>query len=438
MLGDNMIVILKKILWGIATILLLTGGIYFTKKLSFLQFNFKEMFHGFRSKQKDKISPFQTLMMSLAARIGVGSLAGIALAIHLGGIGTIFWIWVTTIITAPNAFAESCLGILYREKDGEYHKGGPAYYIKKGLNQKKIANVYAVIIIVAYIAGFLTIQANTIATSLEMTVHFEPIISGVSLAILSGFIILKGVKGISEATGKLVPFMGIAYLILSFIILWDNLTLLPGIFISIIKEAFNLKSFGFGLLTTIMIGVERGIFATEAGLGSGAIAASASDSNNAIGQGMIQILGVYFTTFIICTSTALIILTTQYGQSMLTNINGIELTQYAFETHLGSIGSIVLSIIIMFFAFSTILTGYYYGETNIKFLNKNVTERHLLVLKIVTVLLLIWGSITKASLLWSIVDILAALMAIINMYAVLSLRKNVVKEWNNKHRMKNL
>lgn len=423
---------LKKSAWGIATIFLLGGGIYFTTKLKGVQFHLKDMFKGFKVKKKSEISPFQTLMMALAARIGVGSLAGIALAIHLGGIGTIFWIWITTFLTVPNAFAESCLGVIYREKDGKYHKGGPAFYIEKGLAKKNLAKGYAILIIIAYITGFLTIQSNTIATSLKETLNFEPLITGVALAIISGTIIMKGVKGISNATGKLVPIMGAIYLVLTTIVLINNITIIPEIIFAIIKEAFNIKSAGFGIITTLMIGLERGIFATEAGLGSGAIASSASDSNNPVGQGLIQILGIYFTTFVICTGTALMILTTNYQELILSNINGIEITQYAFQFHLGNFGSQMLSLIILFFAFSTILTGYYYGEINLKFLYRGITEKHLFILKVVTVLLLIWGSIASAAFLWSLVDILVALMAIINMYAVFSLRKDIIYEYQRK------
>lgn len=424
-----MIDLIKKISWGIATILLIGGGIYFTKNLSFIQLKIKTMFSGFKKKKKDEISPFQTLMMALAARIGVGSLAGIALAIHLGGVGTIFWIWVTTILTAPNSFAESALAVKYREKDGEFHKGGPSFYMKKGLGNNTLAKIYAILVIASYIGGFLTIQSNTIATSMKLALHFEPIVTGTALAILSGLIILKGVKGISSATAKLVPIMGISYLLLSIVVLGRYYSLLPGLLLSIVKDAFTIKSASLGILTTLMIGLERGIFATEAGLGSGAIASGATDEDNPVGQGMIQMLGIYFTTFVICTSTALLILTSNYQELNLSNINGIEVTQYAFFYHLGNLGSNILTIIILFFAFSTVLTGYYYGEACLKFLKPDIKDAGLSLLKIITIALLLIGSITSADLLWNIVDIQVAIMAIINMYTLIKLRHEVVSIW---------
>ena len=365
---------INQALWLVATVLLIGGGIYFTFRLSFVQLRFKTMFRSFKTKEKEEISPFKSLTMALAARIGVGSLAGIALAIHLGGIGTIFWIWISS---------------------------------------------------------FLTIQANTIAASLSTSVAMQPIVTGIIIAIVTAFIIFKGLKGISDATSKLVPIMGIGYLLISAIILTSHLNELPALFLAIIQDAFTIKSAIIGVFTTFLIGIQRGIFATESGLGSGAIASATTDSNNKIGQGMIQMLGIYFTTFVICTSTAFIILTSDYQTLLFENINGIEITQYALTYHLGNLGSVFLNLVIIFFAFSTILTGYYYGEVNFKYLVPNWKNSMLVILKIITILLLLWGSVAKATFLWNIVDILVALMAIINMYALFRLRQEVVKEYKS-------
>lgn len=422
---------INQALWLVATVLLIGGGIYFTFRLSFVQLRFKTMFRSFKTKEKEEISPFKSLTMALAARIGVGSLAGIALAIHLGGIGTIFWIWISSFLTLPNTFAESVLAMKYREKDGPYHKGGPSFYIDKGIQKKNLAKVYALLIVVAYLIGFLTIQANTIAASLSTSVAMQPIVTGIIIAIVTAFIIFKGLKGISDATSKLVPIMGIGYLLISAIILTSHLNELPTLFLAIIQDSFTIKSAIIGVFTTFLIGIQRGIFATESGLGSGAIASATTDSNNKIGQGMIQMLGIYFTTFVICTSTAFIILTSDYQTLLFENINGIEITQYALTYHLGNLGSVFLNLVIIFFAFSTILTGYYYGEVNFKYLVPNWKNSMLVILKIITILLLLWGSVAKATFLWNIVDILVALMAIINMYALFRLRQEVVKEYKS-------
>lgn len=416
---------LNAILWSTAIVFLIGGGLYFTLKLKFNQLRFLSMFKSLKHSDNEKISPFSALTMSLAARIGVGSLSGIALAIYMGGPGTIFWIWISSIITSANAFSESVLGVLYREKDGDVHKGGPAYYIDKGLNNKMLAKTYAVLIIIAYIFGFMTIQANTITTSVSNYIHIKPIIIGIILASITAYSIIRGVKGIVSVTNKLVPIMGIVYVLLSVYIIIVNFHQLGSILNLIIKSAFDIKSFGTGILSTFIIGVQRGVFSTEAGLGSGAIASSTTDSDDAVKIGLTQVLGIYFTSFIICTSTAIIILTSNYLSLNLSNINGIEITQYALQYHLNDLGVIILIFSIISFAFSTIIAGYYYGESNLKFLDKNIKKTHILFLKLLTIILLILGSIVDSSIIWTIVDILVAIMAIINMYAIYNLREVV-------------
>lgn len=424
----SMLKIFNSILWSTAIIFLIGGGFYFTFKLKFIQLRFISMFKSFKHKDNEKISPFSALTMALAARIGVGSLAGIALAIYTGGPGTIFWIWLSSIITSVNAFSESVLGIVYREKDGDVHKGGPAYYIDKGLKNKALAKTYALIIIIAYIFGFMTIQANTIATSISNYINVKPIIIGLILAIITAYSILKGVKGIVSLTNKLVPVMGLVYVFLSIYILIVNFNQLGSILNLIIKSAFDIKSFGVGIITTFIIGIQRGVFSTEAGLGSGAIASSTTDSKDAVKIGLTQVLGIYFTSFVVCTATAFIILTSDYTTLNLTSINGIEITQYALKFHLNNLGIIILIFSIVSFAFSTIVAGYYYGESNLKFLNKNTKKSHIITLKLLTIVLLVIGSIVHASIIWTVVDILVAVMAIINMYAIYNLRDVVKKQ----------
>ncbi len=427
-----MLKVLTDILWSTAIILLLGGGIYFTIKLKFPQFKFKRMFASLKHKDSKNISPFQSLTMSLAARIGVGSLAGIALAIYIGGPGTIFWIWVTTIFTSVNSFCESYLGAKYQEKDGRDYKGGPAFYIDKGLKNKKLAKLYAIIIIISYVVGFMTIQSNTITKSLEDYLSISPLIIGIILALLSGYIIWKGLEEIVSTTSKMVPVMGTIYLLTSFIIVITNINKVPNIIKIIISDAFNLKSAGLGIISTFIIGIQRGIFSTEAGLGSGAIASSTSNVKDKLGLGLLQILGIYFTSFIICTSTAFIILLSDYNIVNFNDINGIEITQYALKYHLGSIGNVFLIFSILSFAFSTIIAGYYYGESNLKYLIKNIKPYHISIFKIITIILLVFGSITSPTILWAIVDILVAILAIINMYSIIKMRKEIIIDYQNK------
>lgn len=422
--------ILNTILWQTAIIFLLGGGIYFTFKLKGVQFKFKSMLKSFKGDSSSTVTPFKSLTMALAARIGVGSLAGIALAIYIGGKGTIFWIWVSSIITSVNAFSESLLGIKYQEKIKDQYVGGPAYYIDKGLKKKNLAKLYAFLIIFAYIVGFMSIQANTIANSINNYYNIAPIITGIIVAIISGYIIIKGLKEILDVTSILVPIMGISYLLLSIIIIIINYQQIPEVLLSILQDALNIKSAATGILTTFVIGIQRGVFSTEAGLGSGAIASGAVPTNDSVGIGLTQVLGIYFTSFIICTATAIIILTSPYETLNLTNINGIEITQFALNHHLGKLGIIILVLSIIAFAFSTIIAGYYYGESNLKYLKGKLSFTDLFLLKSITIIILVIGSVISASFLWNLVDILVAIMAIINMYALISLRKVIIKEYN--------
>ncbi len=417
--------------WCIATILLISCGLYYTFKLHFVQFKFKEMLSSLKIKasSKDSISPFKTLTLALAARIGVGSLAGIALGIYKGGIGVVFWIWLSALITLPNSFVESTLAVLYRKRDGKYYIGGPAYYINDGLGLKKLSYLYAIIIFLCYIGGFLAIQSNTIASSLKTYLDISPVITGIVIAIISYFIISHGLKRIADFTSYLVPVMGVIYMIVALVIILFNIGSIPNIMINIFKQAFNIKAFGWGIISSIIIGVQRGIFSSEAGIGTGAVASGTSDTKSPCKQGYLQMLGVYFTSFIICTSTVFIILTSNVDISSFSNPNGIEITLNALNYHLGSFGTIILIFAILSFAFSTIISGYYYGESNLKYIDKKTNATKICLLNIFVVIILLYGAVASPSILWDSVDIGAAILAIINSISMLLLRKDIKKEF---------
>ena len=420
---------INSILWGIATFLLISCGLYYTFRLKFVQFHFKKILDSIKKSNYDKtgISPFKTLTLALAARIGVGSLAGIALGIYKGGIGVIFWIWLSALITLPNSFVESTLAVMFHEKDGNYYIGGPAYYISKGLKLKKLSIIYAIIIFLCYIGGFLAIQANTIATSMKTYLDISPYVSGAIIALVSYLIISHGLKRITNFTSLLVPFMAIAYIIVALVIIIYNINMIPSIISRIISEAFNFKAFGWGVISSIIIGVQRGIFSSEAGMGTGAVASGTSDTKDPCKQGYIQMLGVYFTTFVICTSTAFVILTSNINFKLFDNPNGIEITLKALNSHLGNFGTVVLIFAILSFAFSTIISGYYYGESNLKYLDKRINNKNINFLYIIVVLILFYGAIGSPSVLWTTVDIGAGLLAIINCYSIFMLRKDIKK-----------
>lgn len=433
-MGEFMLKIGTDFLWSIAIVFLIGGSIYFTWSLSGVQFHFKKMILSLKKTKNVEVTPFESLTMALAARVGVGSLAGIALAIHLGGPGSIFWIWITGILTAANTFVESTLSAKYQEKDDQAYKGGPSYYMDKGLNKKNLAKLYAFVLIIAYIFGFITIQSNTIVKSIEEYIHFPSIFIGIFLSLLTGYIIIKGVTRIAHITGKLVPIMGIGYFLLCMIIIIKNMNQIPSIIVKIITSAFDIKSFGIGVLSTFIIGIQRGVFSTEAGLGSGAIASSTTKTEEASTSGLIQVLGIYLTVFVICTLTAFVILTSNYELYPWTNMNGIELTKHALTYHLGSLGNIVLLFSILTFAYSTIISGYYYGESSLKYLLKNPSNNAIWLLKGLTLLLIIFGSFASPTFLWDSVDMFVAILAILNMYSLFSLRKIIKKEWEHYRR----
>lgn len=428
-----MLTFINKMIWIIATFLIIFSSFYFTFSLKGVQFKLKRMFKSlFHEKKTEGIKPYQTLMMVLAGRIGVGSIAGVALAIYLGGVGSIFWMWIIAFIGASNSFVETVLGIIYKEKDeNNIYKGGPSYYIEKGLNNKLLGGIYAIIVIFSYVGGFLSIQSNTITKSINQIANISPIVVGVIISILTSFIIFGGIKRIASTASKIVPFMTIGYILIAVYICIININMVPSIFISIIKDAFELKPFIGGFLGTMVIGIQRGIFSNEAGLGTGAIASSTVNTEDSISQGYLQMIGVYITTLLICTSTAIIILTSPYKAIILSDVNGIEITQFAFKYHLGEIGNYLVFISIILFSFTTILTGYYDGEASLKYFFKNIKKRYLLYLKLSTLIILFLGCLISSEKIWIFVDILVAIEAIINIYALILLRKDVKYELDN-------
>ena len=421
-----MLKVIECILWAIATIFIIYSGIYYTFKLKFVQFRIKDMIKNLCIKSKSNISPFESLMLVLGGRIGVGSIAGIALSIYLGGVGSIFWIWIIGILSAPSSFAETVLGVIYQNKTKNEIYGGPSYYLKKGLNNNKLSKLYALIIIFSYIGGFLSIQANTITISITTYLNIPKILVGIILGLISFYIILGGIKNITNVSKYLVPIMTLIYVLSSIVILICNLDLIPNILILIFEEAFNFKALGFGVLGNMMIGIQRGIFSNEAGLGTGAIAASSVETQYPASQGFVQMIGIYITTFLICTSTAMVILSSDINNINI--INGIELTQKAFIYHIGTLGNIIVVISIILFAFSTVLSGYYDGESSLKFLFPKINNKTLFILKILVFIVIVTGSIMEANIIWNIVNILTALLSIINIYAILKLKSKVKYE----------
>ncbi len=405
-----MLKIISSIIWSITFILIIYSSFTLTKQLNYFQFKFKTMFKYFKNKKTKEV-----LSMTLGARIGVGSIAGVALAIKLGGEGTLFWIWVSSFLGSIISFSETYLAIKYKNNN----EGGPYFYIKNGLKNKKLAFFYSFMIIISYILGFSSIQSNTITYSINQIVKIDNYIIGIILMIIVGFIIFKGLKNIVNIISKIVPFITFVYLLITIIILITNYYLLPNIFINIIKKAFNFKCFISGFIPTMIIGLQRGIFSSEAGLGTCSISSSTIGYDDKIGNGSIQMIGIYITSLLICTSTGLVILTSNYNG--LNIQNGIELTQFSYNYHFGLIGNYLVFISIFLFSFSTILTGYYDSEISLKCLTNKYTK----LLKILSLLVIFLGSILSSNIIWKIIDIIVGILSIINIYSILKLKNEI-------------
>lgn len=427
-----MLELTNKLVWAVATALIFISGIYFTIKLKGVQFNFKEMFKNlFNSENRERgITPIQSFLMTLGSRIGVGSIAGVSLALYVGGPGSIFWMWISAFLAASNTFSETVLGIIYRKKDGEDYKGGPSYYIRDGLNKPKLGGLYAILILLSYVGGFVGIQGNTITKSVLEIIDIPKFVVGILLVIVTSLIIYGGLKKIAAFSSKLVPFMTILYIGIAVFVICKNLTLIPNVFKEIITSAFRLKSIYGGFLYSVIIGIQRGIFSNEAGLGTGSITSSTSSTKSPTSQGYIQMLGIYVTTLLICTATVIIVMTSNYKELVLSDVNGIEITQHAFRYHLGSFGNILLFVSVLLFSFTTILTGYYDGESSLKYFIDKIKPSHLNTLKIASLLVLFLGCVVSSTFLWSFVDILMAILAIINIYALFKLKDDVFYELN--------
>lgn len=417
---------INKTIWVIAISLILINSIYYSIILKFPQFRLLNIIKSLKKQSKNqKISPLDTLIMALSSKIGVGSLAGVAIAISYGGLGSIFWMWISTFFLAIITYLENSLSIIYKEKDNNLQKSGPSYYIKKGLNKKVLSITYSILIIITYIFLFTSIQTNTITTLTTEIYNIDKILISLIITVLAGIIIVKGIKTISNICNKIFPLMMIIFIILGFLIVMSNINDIPLLFNQIIIEAFNQKSISGGIIYTIIIALQKSVFANESGAGTSAIISGTTDNNDYKLQGNLGIIQTYFINFVVLTITAFIIGLTDFTSIQV--INGIELTKFAFFYHLGIFGETMLLIILFLFSFSTIITIYYYGENSLKFLTTN--KQSIKILKIFTLLALFIGGIIKASIIWNFIDIFLGLLTIINMYAIYKLRTTIISKF---------
>lgn len=412
--------------------LLLCAAIYFTVITRGVQFTMiGEMFRLLlASGRKTKIaahndshkgvSSFQAFAVSIASRVGTGNLAGVASAIAIGGPGAVFWMWIIALLGASSAFAESTLAQLFKVKGKHSFIGGPAFYIQRGIGNRGWAVLFAVLITLTFGLAFNTVQSNTIADAMHESFGLPPIVLAVVLSVLTLAIISGGIRRISRFSEWVVPVMAVAYILLALLIVILNIHRFPHVMGLIFENAFGLEqAVGGGIGIALVMGVKRGLFSNEAGEGSTPNAAATADVSHPVKQGLVQALGVYTDTLIICTCTAFIILCSGL---YLEGHDGIVLTQRAIDAGLGvsqTVGSTFVSIAIFFFAFTSIIANYYYGETNLRFITPKPAV--IKVYRFVVGAVVFAGSLASLDLVWGLADITMALMTLCNLAAIVAL-----------------
>ena len=423
------ITVSNDILWSyVLVVMLIALGLWFSLRTGFVQLRlFGEMLRLLREGVsheggKAHISSFQAFCISTASRVGVGNIAGIAIAIVTGGPGAIFWMWVIAVIGAASGFVESTLAQIYKVRDPRTFgfRGGPAYYIRNCLGSKSAAALFAVLISVTFGLCFNSVQANTITLSLESTFGLDRALGGACITILSAIVIFGGLKRIAHLSSWLVPVMATLYLFIALIIVILNITAIPAMFATIVSQAFSPDAAIGGIGAAILTGAKRGLFSNEAGMGSVPNAAATAFVSHPVKQGLVQALGVFVDTLLVCTASACIVLL--YDGYADTGKTGIELVQMALASHMGSVAGVLLSFMVFLFAFSSIAGNYYYGESNIQFFSTR--PGLLLVFRVLVVAMVAFGSVADLPFVWNLADLFMALMAIVNLVAIALLGRN--------------
>ena len=424
----------------ILILLLVAVGIYFTIRTGFVQISMLgDAFKTLKEKKEgDKgVSSFQALMISTASCVGTGNIAGVATALAAGGPGAIFWMWLLAIIGSASAFIESTLAQIYKIKDGSDFRGGPAYYIERGLKKRWLGIVFAILLIACFAFGFNALQSYNVSSAFEYyTVgddvqRYVAFAVGLILAVATAYVIFGGIHRIGIITSYLVPIMAILYIILGLYITLSNIGLLPQIFKTIFSNALDVKAIsgGFGG-SCVMYGIKRGLFSNEAGMGSAPNAGAAAMVSHPVKQGFVQMISVYIDTLIICTTTAMMLLV--YG--IHDNLTGIPYVQAAVQSKVGEIGILFIVISIIFFAFSSIVGNYCYAESNLKFINNSKTA--LLVFRISCLVAIVIGAVASFDMVWHMADVLMGFMALVNVIAIILLHDKAIKALKDYKRQK--
>ena len=430
---NELITQINDVVWTYVLIGALVGcGLWFAWRTHFVQFRMiGEMLRLLTESAVDTtkgvkhISSFQAFAVSVSTRVGTGNLAGVASAIAIGGPGAVFWMWVIALIGSATAFVESTLAQLYKEKYKVSFIGGPAYYIQKGLHQRWMAVLFAILITCQFGLSNNSIQANTICSAMQEAFGWSPVWVGGIMAVLALFIVFGGIRRIAHFSAILVPIMAVGYVLLAVVIIILNIEQIPHVLKVIVLDAFGVEQVaGGGIGVTIMIGVRRGLFSNEAGEGSAPNAAATAFTTHPVKQGLIQALGVFTDTLLVCSCTAFIILIS--GLYQVPELNGIALTQSALQSEVGSIGPVFVAVAIFLFAFSTMIGNYYYGEVNICFITSNNTVLTLYRLCSCG-LMIMFGALASFELVWNIVDFFMALLTMCNLIAIVLLGRYVFR-----------
>ena len=425
---------------GILIAALLPAGLYFTVRTRFVQFRafghmLRVMGHSFRKEHDDSVSSFQAFATSAAARVGTGNIAGVAVAITAGGPGAIFWMWVVAMLGMATSFIENTLAQLFKEQ-GETHgtfRGGPAYYIDKGLGRhwKWLSIVFSVFLIICFGFFFNAVQANAMSEAIHAAWGINPLLVGVVIAILASLIVFGGIKSIGKFAGVVVPVMALIYIGIAIVVIASNISRVPEIFSLIFSNAFGMQEAGAGAFGAVVAnGIKRGLFSNEAGMGSSPNVGAAADVKHPVVQGYVQMASVFLDTMMICSATASIILLSNVELGGM--VEGVTLTQAALASEVGAWGNSFIALALIFFAFTSIIANYYYAETNIFYLwHTRLSIFCYRFLYIVFILFGAWvawsGSSDNFQLLWNMADMSMGFMATANLLAILLLSGVAIK-----------
>ncbi|MBQ8148048.1 MAG: alanine:cation symporter family protein [Lachnospiraceae bacterium] len=433
---------MNDVMYTYILIIMLVGvGVYFTIRTKGVQFRL--LIDGIKSMMektdadengKKKVSSFQALMISTASRVGTGNIAGIATAIAAGGPGAVFWMWLMALIGGASAFVESTLAQVYKVRENGQYRGGPSYYMERALGKRWLGILFSILLIICFAYGFNGLQSYNMSSALEYYIPnysktIFPMLVGLALAVAAGLVIWGGVHRIGFISSVIVPIMATAYILIGLVTMVLHITELPKVFAVILENAFNFKAMAGGFAgSAVVIGIKRGLFSNEAGMGSAPNASASADVDHPVKQGLVQVISVFIDTILICSSTAMMLLVSGV-EGVSGTFDGIPYVQAAISANVGSWGIHFITISIFAFAFSSLIGNYYYAESNILFIKNNKVLLN--IFRGTCVVAIFLGAQADFSLVWNLADITMGFMAIVNIIAIFLLGKIALKVLKN-------